>query len=47
MVCLGAGVEGTALVHGRVYGVELFFDVFERDEEDGELYLQGTGALAR
>ena len=28
-------------------GVELFFDIFERDGEDGDLYLQRTGAMAR
>ena len=28
-------------------GVELFFDIFERDGEDEDLYLQGTGAMAR
>ena len=27
-------------------GVELFFDVFKRDEVDGRLLLRGTGALA-
>lgn len=42
----GRALRGLNWFNGEYDGVELFFDVFERDE-DGYLHLQGTGALAR
>lgn len=43
----GRALRGLFWFSGEFDGVELFFDVFERDGEGGVLYLQGTGALAR
>ena len=43
----GQALRGLFHFTGEYDGVELFFDVFKRGEEGGDLRLQGTGAMAR
>ena len=43
----GQALRGLFWFMGEFDGVELVFDVFERDGDDGVLHLQGTGGVAR